>query len=68
MTRNPGRDPVEQSKIAASAPDGEPPAGAVARKVSSRELLGEAGELVIVHGGREYRLRLTQHGRLILTA
>ncbi len=39
-----------------------------ARKVSSRELLGAAGELVIVHGGREYRLRLTQHGRLILTA
>lgn len=41
---------------------------AAARRVSSRDLLGEAGELVIVHGGREYRLRLTQHGRLILTA
>lgn len=25
-------------------------------------------ELIIEHGGREYRLRLTQQGRLILTA
>jgi hemin uptake protein HemP len=31
-------------------------------------LLGRLGELVIVHNGREYRLRLTQNGKLILTA
>ena len=38
------------------------------RRVESRELLGERGELIIVHNGRDYRLRLTQNGKLILTA
>lgn len=37
-------------------------------RVSSEALLGRKGELVIVHNGREYRLRLTQNGKLILTA
>jgi hemin uptake protein HemP len=37
-------------------------------RVSSEALLGAAKELVIVHNGREYRLRLTQNGKLILTA
>jgi hemin uptake protein HemP len=38
------------------------------RRVSSVELLGPKGELIIEHEGREYRLRLTQNGKLILTA
>jgi hemin uptake protein HemP len=60
--------PVDQKTPAAqpSAPHAVP--AAAVRRVSSRDLLGEAGELVIVHREREYRLRLTQHGRLILTA
>jgi hemin uptake protein HemP len=37
-------------------------------RVSSRELLGTCGELIIEHEGREYRLRITQNGKLILTA
>ena len=37
-------------------------------RISSQALLGERRELVIVHNGREYRLRLTQNGKLILTA
>lgn len=37
-------------------------------RVSSESLLGARGELLIVHNGREYRLRLTQNGKLILTA
>jgi hemin uptake protein HemP len=37
-------------------------------RVSSESLLGSRGELLIVHNGREYRLRLTQNGKLILTA
>ena len=41
----------------------EPPA-----RVTSESLLGTRGELLIVHNGREYRLRLTQNGKLILTA
>jgi len=36
--------------------------------VSSESLLGPRGELLIVNNGREYRLRLTQNGKLILTA
>jgi hemin uptake protein HemP len=38
------------------------------RKVASDALLGGQRELVIVHNGREYRLRITQNGKLILTA
>lgn len=38
------------------------------KRVSSDALLGHRGELVIVHNDREYRLRLTQNGKLILTA
>jgi len=34
----------------------------------SEQLVGRRGELVIEHKGREYRLRLTQSGKLILTA
>jgi hemin uptake protein HemP len=37
-------------------------------RVSSQVLLGGRRELVIVHNGREYRLRLTKNGKLILTA
>jgi hemin uptake protein HemP len=46
-----------------SDPATQPPA-----RVSSESLLGPRGELLIVHNGREYRLRLTQNGKLILTA
>ena len=42
--------------------------GAQRPKISSQVLLGPRGELLIEHGGREYRLRLTQNGKLILTA
>jgi hemin uptake protein HemP len=46
-----------------------PPAtGDAPARVSSRTLLGGRGELLIEHDGREYRLRLTQNGKLILTA
>jgi len=37
-------------------------------RVISTQLLGERGELIIEHDGREYRLRLTQNRKLILTA
>jgi hemin uptake protein HemP len=41
---------------------------AAPQRVSSESLLGQGKELLIVHNGREYRLRLTQNGKLILTA
>jgi hemin uptake protein HemP len=37
-------------------------------RTSSEALLGAAQELIIEHDGREYRLRITQQGKLILTA
>jgi len=37
-------------------------------RISSEALLGDKKELLIVHNGREYRLRQTQNGKLILTA
>jgi len=37
-------------------------------RISSLALLGPRGDLIIEHDGREYRLRLTQNGKLILTA
>ena len=37
-------------------------------QVSSSTLLGQNKELVILHNGRAYRLRLTRNGKLILTA
>jgi hemin uptake protein HemP len=38
------------------------------RKIPSESLLRGVREVVIVHRGREYRLRVTQNGKLILTA
>jgi hemin uptake protein HemP len=38
------------------------------RRLSSAALLQGQRQVVIEHGGREYRLRLTAQGKLILTA
>lgn len=38
------------------------------KHVKSETLMGERKELVIEHAGREYILRITQNGKLILTA
>jgi len=44
------------------------PQRAAPQRIASESLLGPGRELVIVHNGREYRLRLTQNDKLILTA
>ena len=44
------------------------PRPALPQRVTSEALLGAARSLVIVHNGREYRLTVTQNGKLILTA
>jgi hemin uptake protein HemP len=46
----------------------EPSASASSERVMSQQLLGKKGEVIIEHEGREYRLRRTQNGKLILTA
>jgi hemin uptake protein HemP len=38
------------------------------KRIVSAQLFGVHREVVILHNGREYRLRLTQSGKLILTA
>lgn len=43
-------------------------AAATPARIASETLLGEARQVVILHNGREYRLRQTQAGKLILTA
>ena len=40
----------------------------VRRRTTSTELFRGARELVIEHDGRTYHLRITQNGKLILTA
>jgi hemin uptake protein HemP len=50
------------------APARPAPATTLPPRTTSRDLLGPRGELVIAHDGREYRLRITQNNRLILTA
>ena len=53
---------MQQAKTAPESPAAPP------LKVASESLLGPRRELVITHNGREYRLRITQNGKLILTA
>lgn len=36
------------------------------RILTSAELLGPGKELIILHGGEEYRLMITKHSKLIL--
>jgi hemin uptake protein HemP len=57
----PAPEPSAADAAAAGAEPGPP-------RVESAALLGRSRELIIVHGGREYRLRVTQNGKLILTA
>jgi len=50
-----------------SAKTQEPPSPPP-RRIASSELFSGAREIVIEHGGRLYRMRITQNGKLILTA
>jgi hemin uptake protein HemP len=43
------------------------PAGEASPRFKVSELLGKAREAILVHGGEEYRLRITSNGKLILT-
>jgi len=63
-------DPEYDENAAAKAMPSTParPEPAVTPRIDSATLLGRAGELIIEHCGRNYRLRVTQNGKLILTA
>ncbi|MDP1766374.1 MAG: hemin uptake protein HemP [Methylotenera sp.] len=65
---------IEVSKVTSSLPQLDEAAGerletsfANNRTTTSEVLLAGARELVIKHAGEDYRLRLTNQGKLILT-
>lgn len=58
-----GEDSAASAAAHPEACNPDPP-----RRVRSETLLAGRSELVIEHHGREYRLRVTQNGKLILTA
>ncbi len=78
MELNPGLDGIDEngyhSLMGAKPPTTPPQPGTGSAlplamgRVTSQEILGPKGELIIEHEGREYRLRLTQNRKLILTA
>ena len=37
------------------------------RSITSAELIGDQQEIIILHAGEEYRLRITNNNKLILT-
>lgn len=57
-------------KNACRVPEAPTPSSAPSapRKISSRDLFNGSREIVIEHGERLYRMRITQSGKLILTA
>ena len=59
-----GQTPLQ---LAAQLP-GKDAAHALPLRIDSASLFGVSRELIIVHNGREYRLRMTQNEKLILTA
>jgi hemin uptake protein HemP len=61
-------DPNVRVEIPPNGREAVGTAAAVPRRVRSEDLLAGRTELVIEHQGRDYRLRITQNGKLILTA
>jgi hemin uptake protein HemP len=61
---DPGKQPQPSTPMRASAGIGTPKL----IRLDSRELFAQAREVEINHGGRIYRLRITQQNKLILTA
>ena len=49
------------------ADDATPPTSGELKRLRSEELIGPAREILIRHGGFDYRLRITRQGKLILT-
>ncbi len=54
--------PIRELQSVRSDADG----GGTRKRLSSTDLFGAAQEILIDHAGREYRLRITRQGKLIL--
>jgi hemin uptake protein HemP len=64
MSFAPPPTPVDRPTVHATQPVGQV---ATEQRISSRQLLGNAKEVLIEHHGAVYRLRETSLGKLILT-
>ncbi|SDD43413.1 hemin uptake protein HemP [Aquimonas voraii] len=58
---------LDFDRVESASTQGAATRGAARATIDSRTLLREGRELVILHGEHEYRLRLTQNDKLILT-
>ncbi len=56
-----------QSVVKPGLAEGGGPSGKALRRADVRDIVGDAGEAILVHDGEEYRLRITRNGKLILT-
>lgn len=61
-------DPPRRPGQAGPPTVGRPASPAASRRFASAELFAGGDEVLIEHRGREYRLRITQNGKLILNA
>lgn len=61
-------DPGKQQQPSAPTPASASAGAGTAIRFDSRELFAQAREVEIDHGGRIYKLRITQLNKLILTA
>ena len=60
-------EPVEESGSAKSTSEGQRVISVAEHKIDSRDLFVGTRELIILHAGGTYRLRLTAQNKLILT-
>jgi hemin uptake protein HemP len=58
----------EKPEAKQESPSSPPDVAGFRRKVvRTRDLLGGSVEIILLHGEKEYRLRATRNGKLILT-
>ena len=62
-----GQETHRPSSIHAQDGASEPAATEAPRRINVADLLGDENEIVLVHNGADYRLRITAANRLILT-
>lgn len=66
--RGPARPgPAKRETDSASRPAPRRAGPAPVRRVTSDDLMGANGQMIIRHAGADYRLRVTSKGKLILT-
>ena len=61
-----GQETHRPSSIHAAEGASAPAAAEAPRRINVADLLGDENEIVLVHNGADYRLRLTAANRLIL--